>query len=378
MKKKIIYIITPSNSIELIGGTNRRILNWMTSIELNTYDIKLLISGHNINDSKKITSAYKDRGIRTVYIPNLTFPKYLLPWNFIRFYRFLKREKPTIIHTLLIQSDILGGLAKLFKLTNIHVSSLEGALYPKNTFKSLFYAFVFEHTKKQTDKFIALCNYTKNQAELSYGVNRNKITIINSGIKLEEFPFKNNLITKFSKRQVTIGFLGRIHNEKCIHQFIDTALFLIKNNYPVNFIIGGNGPELKSIKRRIQEDSAEDKIKLVGFVSDTNAFFEKIDLLLFLSVAEGLPWTILEAQAKGVIVIASAVGGVPEIIENNINGFLIHNNNVSEISSAIISIIHNKTNINPLIMNGRKKVEKQFEYSLEVNSVSTLYQNLIH
>ena len=173
--------------------------------------------------------------------------------------------------------------------------------------------------------------------------------------------------------QKQIIFAGRLSNEKGIDSLIEIA-----KNLPVeiNLIILGSGPEEKKI-----EDLAtlQKNIHFLGYQTkdQTISLIRGSDILIQPSLNEGISSTILEAMACKTIIIASNVGGNKELIENNINGYLVESNNVESFTNKIDNVFEN-TELKQSIVDQAFKTVKNYDWNQVGKIYLKIYESILN
>jgi glycosyltransferase involved in cell wall biosynthesis len=165
---------------------------------------------------------------------------------------------------------------------------------------------------------------------LSFGIPGSKARVIHNGVDTDlHSPASPR--SKLTARQtirlpidsIVIGFMGRLEPAKNVFALFEIAFILRKViDTPVAFLVQGEGPEEARFRERILQHELQDYFFFRAPSLDTEVFFSAIDVMLVPSLSEGCPYAVLEAMASGVPVVASAAGGIPEIIEDGKNGFL--------------------------------------------------------
>ena len=300
--KKVVHVL----SLKGIGGVQKNFLDYYKSIDVkenNLHKVYVIGRKSKLFLNKNFFSLYS-------FFSIITFLYYL-------------RSKKYIIHFYNNFGSIkLYYLLILFKSNNIIIHE-RGTSWNLNSKFSHRLKFI----SSKCDKIIVNSKATKfliiNKFNLHHIVS--KIEVIYNGINIEN---NHNIRESFSnkKKQIfKVGFIGRIETPKSVHTLIDVANILKnkKNHYIYEFIIAGDGNLLNFIK-----DYAKDipNIKFIGFVKDHKLFFKQINLLLVPSIREPFGNIILEAGICKIPVIASFIDGIPEIIDNNLNGILIEPN----------------------------------------------------
>jgi glycosyltransferase involved in cell wall biosynthesis len=155
---------------------------------------------------------------------------------------------------------------------------------------------------------------------------------------------------------------------------------LLKPDYPnLLFVIAGKGPSRKFIEDRIKDLGIEANIKLTGFVPDRllPVYYDSADYFILPSASgEGLPLVLLEAMACGLPVIATAVGGTPEIIRHMKNGVLVPPRNPEAMADALSKLLSEE--LGPSIgEEARKTVEKNFSWENNVRQLQEIYNKFM-
>ncbi len=125
---------------------------------------------------------------------------------------------------------------------------------------------------------------------------------------------------------------GRFSEEKGQVYLVRAAFQALDDQPQLRFVLFGDGPDLEKLRQLITEHRAEDRIVCPGFENNLAAHLKGADLLVNPSLSEGLPNIVLGAMAVGVPVVATDVGGLPEIIESKVNGFLVPAKDVNSLA----------------------------------------------
>ncbi|RJQ28248.1 glycosyltransferase family 1 protein [Candidatus Parcubacteria bacterium] len=174
----------------------------------------------------------------------------------------------------------------------------------------------------------------------------NKIKVVQNGIDVHHFAMgkyiteRVNLRKKynFAESDIVFGVVGRLEEQKG-HIYALQALSKIHKNCPsIRLIFFGEGILSDYLKKKAVELGVEQKVTFAGFQKEMAPAYACIDVLLMPSLFEGLPLALLEAMSMGRPAIATAIHGIPEVIENYKNGFLVQVKNSDEISNAMIKI----------------------------------------
>jgi glycosyltransferase involved in cell wall biosynthesis len=128
------------------------------------------------------------------------------------------------------------------------------------------------------------------------------------------------------------------------------------------FALIGDGQQERSLKSKVKSLKLEDKILFTGDISQSWRYLKAFDAFTLPSVKEGLPYTILEAMAAGLPIVAAKVGGIPEMVHDNINGFLIKPRDAEALAEKILQILENPDLAKYFSQNSLLKIK---EFSLQ-------------
>lgn len=146
----------------------------------------------------------------------------------------------------------------------------------------------------------------------------------------------------------------------------NTKLFLV-----------GDGPMREELQREVREREIGDRVIFLGIRKDVPEILSASDVFVLSSIYEGNPLSVMEAMAAGKSVIATSVGGVPELVDNGETGILVKKGNVTELEKAMISFLENRKLIKDMGSRGRDKAIKYFDVSYMTEEYGKLYRELL-
>lgn len=210
------------------------------------------------------------------------------------------------------------------------------------------------------DQRITINFYLKNYLMDKYGISPEKIKVIPNCIDTVTFTRKRT----DQSNTFIITYIGRLSYEKHPETVIAIAE-VFRSQYPsanVMFQIVGDGPMYNDLKVTIREKGLNACVQLKGYTDQIREVLNQTDVLVLCSEMEGLPIVLLEAMAMSVPCIASNVGGIPELIDDGVNGYLVDYNegNVKYFMERIAMLYHNTELRREFSINARKKIERQY------------------
>lgn len=160
----------------------------------------------------------------------------------------------------------------------------------------------------------------------------NAITIYN-GVDFDKFT----PAPKTRTAKIKLLFIGNLIKTKGVFELLDAASQLQREDFQFELNILGKGPEIQNLSSLIEERNLKEQVKLIGSVahSELNGWLKNTDALVLPSYREGVPNVIMESLATGTPVIATAVGGIPEVVIEGVNGVLLENYHSETIKIAI-------------------------------------------
>lgn len=228
------------------------------------------------------------------------------------------------------------------------------------------------------DKLIAVSQMTARQIR-ELGVPLKKIEVIPNGVNLEKFNPKVQSAKKQLgiKEDYVVAFFGRLWKVKGIEYLVKAIPSVVEKIPNVKFIIVGEGPQKESLVKLVKDLDISGHVMFHAPIdySKMPAYIRASDCVVLPSLMEGLPVTALEAMACGVPVVATKVGGTPEVVKDGKNGFLLEPGRPKLIAEKLIKLLRNKKLRRRMGAAGRKFVEK-YDWGIIAERTFEVYQKL--
>ena len=347
-KKKILYVITKSN----FGGAQRQVFDLATGLSKEKFEVAVALGGKGLL-KEKLDAA----GIRTISVETLGRDVKIFSdlISFFKIFQIIKKEKPDIVHT---HSPKAGGLSlfAVFVLNLFLKLKATGSYKLKAIYTS--HGWTFRENRgglwqilvrlaswlivALSDKTIVVSEDDKRETSDFLGV-KEKIVCIQNGIGtinfLEKVAARKKILPRQEKLTDTFWFgaIAELHKNKGLNFAIEA----MDKNLPAILVIIGEGEERKNLEKLIMERGLSEKVFLAGQVDNAATFLKAFDVFLLPSLKEGMPYSVLEAGVAGRPMIASAVGGLPEIISDMESGILVQTGRPAEIKKAMEFLLNN-------------------------------------
>ncbi|MFC5044573.1 glycosyltransferase family 4 protein [Aquimarina hainanensis] len=300
------------------------------------------------------------------------------PRFFIKLGIICKREKVDLIHIHDPSAILLAILSdKIFNLPPF-IYSKKTSFPIKNRKKTLF-----KYNYPKIKKVICVSNKTKEIAAKSI-VDNHKIVTIYDGTDIET-PLKKPSFAireKFNLKEDTV-IVGNIANHiraKHLDTLIDIVDIIINKENKKNFFfiqMGNYTERTEPLLQRAKELQLEQHLVFSGFTPNASSFLPQFDINLITSQSEGMPLVIYESLLHKTAVVSTDVGGIPEIIEHNINGLLSPMHSPDKQAEQIISLSEDDALKEKFIKNGYEKVINNYSSKNMALETLQLYKNIV-
>ncbi|MBS3763504.1 MAG: glycosyltransferase family 4 protein [Planctomycetes bacterium] len=231
------------------------------------------------------------------------------------------------------------------------------------------------------DRIIAISRPVK-EVLISDGVPADKIEIIPSAVKLSRFEniepdpgLRDDL--GIPEDAVFIINVGYLVGHKAHEYLIRAAPRVLEEVPDAYFVIAGSGPRLEELQEEARRESVESRVIFAGFRSDVPELLAEADMFALSSWGEGLCSTLLEVMASDLPIVATAAGGVTDVIEDGYNGILVPTRDPEALADGIIRMASDPALAQRMVENARHVVREKFSAKSLVDSTLELYRRLL-
>jgi glycosyltransferase involved in cell wall biosynthesis len=298
----------------------------------------------------------------------------------IRLARLLKRSQVQIVHSHMFWSSLFASpIARLCGVP-IVVETLHGTEAWRKGWKSSY--LIDRATARFVSKYVAVSEYDAHFLQQKKGVSRDKITVIHNGVDTGRFTSatsKRKAIRQlmgFGDSDCVVIMVARFHAGKGHRVLFEAIRELVQVHPRLNLICLGEGEEEPHLRELRMALGLETSIRLAGYQQNVAEWLTAADINVLPSFYEGLPLTILEAMACGVPTVASNVGGIPDVIEDGVNGILVPAGDSHSLAAAISQLAGNWVLRTTMGEAARKSVSEQFTLEQQVRSTENMYADL--
>lgn len=365
---KVCYIIGQLGK----GGAERQLYELVRGINKERFNpivICLSEGGYWSKEIKKI-------GIEVIEIMRKR------NWEFIRLFKLfklLKSIKPDIVHAFLFSANSYGRIASILAGVPIIIAS-ERNLPEAGNDKIKLWIYIDKLLALFTDRII--CNSYRAAESLvkHHAFNSKKVCVVHNGISVADFINKNDLNSEEYSASKVVGTVGRLYPQKNHILFLDMVK-IISEKYKhknLKFVIAGEGPLKKQLKKYSQDLGIESKVVFTGLINNIQDILHATDIFVLSSDWEGLPNAVMEAMASGLPCVVTDVGGNSELVVDGETGYVIPPNDPEAMAQKISYLLENDRLAIKMGVEGKKRMQEDFNMEKMIKTTEEIYEKMIN
>lgn len=287
-----------------------------------------------------------------------------------KLYQYLRSEKPDVLHTSGAEANFFGFIAgKLARVPKIIVEEI-GIPKQSRSAKRIF-SFIFRNADYVVGESQIVVNHIVSNYQLSLS---NTKVVHNFGLFDYEFAnCKDSIVNKYFH----IVMISRLEPVKNIEAVINVVANLkTKISTKIKLTIAGSGTLEEDLKKKVSELNLNENVLFTGFISDPYPILKSADLYVLNSFSEGFSNSLIEAMYSSIPSLSTGVGAANEIIDDNINGFLVSPANENELLDKIQNIVSmSKNQLLEIGMKGHQKITANFSLNKHVDQLMRIYKS---
>jgi glycosyltransferase involved in cell wall biosynthesis len=382
-KIRVIRVIARLN----IGGPAIHVVNLNAGLEPSRFEQALIVGTEGSGEGSLLDYALA-RGVQPIILPEIVneFSIKLRDVKALaKLYQLMRREQPHIVHTHTARAGLLGRLAACMAGVPVIVHTFHGHVlhgYYGGVKNGLMRS-MERALARITDQLIAVSEQVKRDL-VSYAVSPpEKISVIPLGFELEPFlhcqelqgQFRNELGLSNDTRLVAI--VGRIFPIKNHRLFIDAAARVLIHEPSARFVIVGDGILRTEMEHYAQLLGIAHRVIFTGWRRDLPRIYADLDALVVSSDNEGTPVSAIEAMAAGCPVIATCVGGLPDLVRDGKTGYLVPPRSPESLASAILHLLQEPKTASQMGIDARVAIRERFPVQRLIDDIEHLYDRLL-
>lgn len=329
------------------------------------------------------TSRYSDRIVPTVPI------KYLPPPDRFRFYPatqlqyfrrlrgIMEEFRPDILHTYFFWSIVYGRILKMTGKVRILVENREdqGFNWGRHEY------FWLKGTRRHPDRVVCVSEAVKRVVSEKEGLGPDRLEVVHNGIEVQSDLSGGGEETRrelgFDSGNLVVGMVANYNRSvKGVGNFLDAVPMIVKEVPSVKFLFVGGGDEGNILLGKARSLGIEPYVIFAGYRKDIRPYYEIMDISVLTSFSEGLSMTLLESMAHGIPIVATRVGGNPEVVEDGVNGYLVPVKDAVALADRVVRLLKDRELRHRMGREGRSLAERKFRVRGAANRYLEIYENL--
>lgn len=376
---KILEFITPSN----VGGAENYLVNLSTRLKKKGHDVYILSSNpkNRKNPDLSVEEFLTKSGLAFKLI-NIGF-KYS-PFSILKVLYFAKKNNIEIIHSHLSKANIIGAVVS--KILGLKSVATAHGINKMSQYK-------------YSGHIICVSNAVRDNLS-AQGISGKALSVIYNGIDTDRFnpaaeglhkkSIKGNLIGKNNKNKdgndaadnnnesFSVGLIARLSREKGADLFLEAASCVLDKIPKAKFFIAGNGVLKDELIKKANNLKINNSVYFLGFIGfNLVSFINELDIIVVPSLKEGLSLSLLESMSMEKTVIVSNAGGMPEVVEDGKNGFIVEKGDIDGICQKLIFIYNNPALTKKIGEEARKTVIEKFNTDTMANKTEELFKAIL-
>ena len=361
---KLVFVLPKLHT----GGAERQLLMLLRGLSRSKFEPTVVA----LSPGGDLADAFTE--VANVYVFPRRYKSDLRPYFCLA--KLLREIQPAIVHGWLWMGNTAAALSVALSARRVPLLlSVRGLEHVSEIrYKRIIRTLLGRFAGRKATKVI--CN-TKTLIEVAikqYGVGPENIVIYPNGLHLDYF---SDVPSPSPQDPPTVGIIARLTPVKG-HSIFLKALSRTLNIVPdIKAIIIGDGPLRLAIESEIEQLNLADRVELVGNADDIRPYLSRCHFTVLSSLSEGCPNSVIESLATGRPVIATRVGGLPELIDDGIDGLLVAPDSSEELANAMIHMASSTSLRHEMGLHGMQKVRTRFSKHTMVEAYEHLYTSTL-
>jgi len=301
------------------------------------------------------------------------------PRAVFRLVKMLREWRPQILTSFMFHANLLGRIAGRLAGVPIVVSSIRNENFGGSRRDRVLRMTDWMGEISTTNSNLAADKLVKRGV-----VPRERICVIPNGLVLDKFIVKNSSRTEFrqqlgiTERDFLWLAVGRLEEQKDYSNLLQAFKIIIQDGHEAQLRVAGQGPLLENLQRQSINLGISDRVVFLGLRRDIPSLLDAADGFVLSSAWEGLPNVVMEAMAAAKPVVATCVGGVPELVQEDVNGYIVPPGDSEALAAAMVKMMALlEAERRAMGRAGRAHIEANYSLELVVDYWERLYRELL-
>ncbi len=374
-KIKVLQVVRPAT-----GGMKEHVLALLKNLNRKDFELGLACPGDS-----QVGAVARELGIRVFPVD---ISGEITPWHdgqgTVRLAGIIRRWGVQVVHAHGAKAGLLARLSCLLvRKRPATVVTAHNFVYTGSVrgWKQKLLLGAEKRLLPLTDQFIAVSQGLRQEILNSQGIAPEKVMTIYNGLDLELFSEASDREQVRARlglepHRPVVGTVARFAPQKGLQYFIDMVACLEKQLPGIQYLVVGDGPLREKIESLAKSRGVREKITFTGFIADIPPILKAMDVFVLPSLSEGLGISVLEALACRRPIVATAVGGIPEIIANGENGLLVPPGSGSYLADGVAGLLNNPQLAQTLASRGFQQLEEKFSLQKMLKATEAIYHKV--
>ena len=298
--------------------------------------------------------------------------------------RLIRRVRPHIVHTHTAKAGGVGRLAAWLARVPVIVHTYHGHVLDGYfaAWKTRVFVAIERWLARRTDCLLAVSDNVRREL-LARGIGTAaRLRVLPLGLELDRFvaadTCRGHLRRELGVKPDTplTGIVARLVPIKAHETFVAVAALLARRT-DAHFVVVGDGERRAELERLAGNAGMNDRIHFLGWRADLERIYADLDVVVLTSRNEGSPVALIESMAAGRPVVATRVGGVPDVVQDGVSGLLVGVGDVEGLASAVEQLINDPARGRLMGQAGRERVQRMYGAERLLRDIDALYQELL-
>lgn len=361
----------------LDGSGPARVMSMLAQELPGTGVAPLLAATHGPTSSPQRDEALA-AGIEVVH---LGMRSILDPRGPLRLRALVRRWRPDVVHTRTTRADVVGraavdtGAAVVNNVVNLYP---DDCLAQHGPVLGRAVMAVARATARATRLFVANAEAVARNTGAAFRVPEERMRVVYDGIRVDEWAGATAAdLTAWGigADEVVCLTVARLHEQKGLEDLVDAAARVVRTRPDVRFVVAGDGPGRRGLEARIDGSALRERVVLLGHRRDIPNLLARARLFVLPSRFEGLPAALIEAMAAGRATVATAVAGVPELVQDGVTGWLVPAATPVALASAVERALGR--DLAPMEAAGARRARERFAAPTMAHAFAAVYEEAL-
>lgn len=301
-----------------------------------------------------------------------------------KLYRLMRTYKPHVVHTHTAKAGFVGRIAAWLARVPVRVHTFHGHVFHGyfGKAKTRLFLWLERGCAKLSSRLITISPSLRDELVEQYHIApKERFVVLPLGIDLSVFtqpisqdPATTRKFYRFPATSKLVGIVGRLVDIKNHALFFEAAQRVIQQRQDVHFVVVGDGELRADLEQQVASLNLQSYVTFTGWVKDLAPLLHTLDILALTSNNEGTPVSIIEAMAAGVPIVATAVGGVPDVLDNGRLGTLVLAHDSQAFADALIQVLDGN---HPATTEARATAVEHYSLERFMADIGALYHELL-